>query len=352
MVYVNQKPGRTTYVDGEEYLFFTGYNYLGISSEPEFIELLQEGLHRYGWLFPSSRISNTRLGLYSDCEALLSRLTGSEDTVLLPSGFTAGQVATSLHSDHLINAPASHPAILRTRPALTDFEKWIFWLLNEQSLQQSPMLAIAADSLNPLTATIHDFGFLKKLTRDITVIIDDSHGIGVTGKDGSGAASVIPRTPNIDYTLTYSLSKGFGIAGGAVSCSKETAEQLRTMPEYTAVTPQSPAQLHAFLHGQHIYERQRQKLKDNIRAFAERIDGLPGIHYTPDFPVFILDDRYTEQQLLSDKILISSFAYPDPAGKKLNRIVINALHTGDDLDKLAGCLTKTHHQKPAKTSFI
>ncbi|HEY1023829.1 MAG TPA: aminotransferase class I/II-fold pyridoxal phosphate-dependent enzyme [Sphingobacteriaceae bacterium] len=351
-IYLSEKPGRTVRVDGGEYLFFSGYNYLGINCDPEFFGLLQEGLHRYGWLFPSSRISNTRLNLYRECEAVLSEITGTEDTVLLPSGFSAGRVATSLYEERLFNAPGSHPAIMRTRPVQNGFEEWCTWLRDELNLGGKSMSAIAADSLNPLTATIHDFGFLSECSRDIAVIIDDSHGIGVTGTSGRGVSSVVPRASNINYLFTYSLSKAFGIAGGAVSCGKQPAALLRTFPEYAAVTPQSPAQLHAFLHGQHIYSRQRQRLLANIQAFTELIQGLPGIHYSDDFPVFVLDDLYTEQQFLKDGILISSFAYPDPAGKKLNRIVINALHTADDLGQLAGCLKKAAASKPHQTSLI
>ena len=37
-------------------------------------------------------------------------------------------------------------------------------------------------------------------------------------------------------------------------------------------------------------------------------------------------------------VIISSFSYPDPAGKKYNRIVLNALHTKDDMDYLFACI--------------
>jgi 7-keto-8-aminopelargonate synthetase-like enzyme len=54
-------PGRTALIKGKEYLFFSGYSYLGMQQVPEFAALVKEGIDKYGWLFPSSRISNTRL---------------------------------------------------------------------------------------------------------------------------------------------------------------------------------------------------------------------------------------------------------------------------------------------------
>ena len=45
------------------------------------------------------------------CEALLSSITQSEDTVLVSSGFTAGRLATALWRNEVFNLNPSHPAI-------------------------------------------------------------------------------------------------------------------------------------------------------------------------------------------------------------------------------------------------
>ena len=84
-------PGRTAFEKGREYLFFSGYAYLGLQHVPRFTALVKEGIDRYGWLYPSARISNTRLDLFAQCEALLSEITGAEDTVLTSSGFFGWQ---------------------------------------------------------------------------------------------------------------------------------------------------------------------------------------------------------------------------------------------------------------------
>ena len=72
MFTLNDTPGRTAIANGKEYLFFSGYSYLGMSHVPEFAELIKEGIDKYGWLFPSSRISNTQLELFTQFEAKLS----------------------------------------------------------------------------------------------------------------------------------------------------------------------------------------------------------------------------------------------------------------------------------------
>lgn len=340
--YLDDQPGRTASISGREHLFFSGYNYLGVSRDPEFRELIREGTSRFGWMFPSSRISNTRLGIYEECEALLSSITGSEETVLTSSGFTAGQMA--INGQPVINSPASHPAILRSRSGHGTFGNWAGWLVSGINAGELSG-PVASDSVNPLSATVNDFGFLNGIRAELRLILDDSHGIGLIGR-GKGISALVPRGGHLQYTFTYSLSKAFGIAGGAVSCSAPEAARLRGLPAYTAVTPQSPAQLFAFTRGQSVYARQLKRLRNTIAAFSADVRDLPGITGHPDLPVFVLDERYREEDLLKQGIIISSFAYPDPNGKKLNRIVLNALHTDSDLGRLSDVLHRIGQDRP------
>lgn len=139
----NQIPGRTAIVNEEEYLFFSGYSYLGMQHVPEFVALVKEGIDKYGWLFPSSRISNTRLKLFEKCEVLLSSIVGTEDTVLVSSGFTAGRMAIAKWRNEIINLQPSHPAIKS----------------NNNNAVQSSQKTFAVDSIDVLNATVTDFFF-------------------------------------------------------------------------------------------------------------------------------------------------------------------------------------------------
>jgi 8-amino-7-oxononanoate synthase len=335
-LYLDAAPGRTARVAGKEYLFFSGYNYLGVSHDADFNSIIQEGIRRYGWLFPSSRISNTRLSIYDECESMLAQATGCEAAVLLPTGFTAGRVATSLPQD-IINSPASHPAILRHKSDVSILAEWEQQVL--QHVKDSDQrLIIASDAANPLSATIYNFGFLSQVQRPLTLILDDSHGVGLMGNDGFGTSASVPKNNSLEYIFTYSLSKAFGISGGAISCSADRAAYYKSLPAYTGSTPMSPAQMYAFLRGQHIYARQREKLRQNISYFAGLVKHLVGIHFTAGFPVFVLPAAVNERYLYDCGIIISSFAYPTPSSPKLNRIVVNAEHTPDDLDRLADVL--------------
>lgn len=314
-------PGRIAKVNGKEHLFFSGYNYLGMHAVPEFAALVKEGIAKYGWLFPSSRITNTQLKIFEEAETLLSSITGMEETVLVSSGYMAGRLATSLFKNNIINLQPSHPAIRRQ---------------NDHNTEN----ILAVDSVETLTATITDFSFVNSNTNNKIIIADDSHGIGLIGSNGEGIASRLPQNIQTKYILTYSLSKAFHINAGAVSCNKEIASQLRTEHVYTSSTPPSPALLHAFIQGQDLYTAQRLKLRNNLQYFYSLVKDIPAIYHNSELPVFILPENINEQELANHHAIISSFSYPDVNGKKYNRIVVNALHTKEDLERVSSLLHK------------
>jgi 7-keto-8-aminopelargonate synthetase-like enzyme len=312
-------PGRTFNTKEKEYLFFSGYGYLGVQHIPEFSALVKEGIDKYGWLFPSSRISNTQLSLYKECEALLSSITGMEETVLTSSGFNAGRLATGLFKDEVMNVQFAHPAIF----AANKTDKNVY----------------ALNSVNPLTASINNIEFETDHHNKI-VIIDDSHGFGLIGKNGEGIVSKLPSSSSTKYIIAYALSKACSINAGAVSCNKTVANELRKLPIYAAATAPSPALLYAFIKGQHIYAEQRKKLCDNMQYFQACISTLKDVYYHKEIPIFILPPYINEAMFEQNNIIISSFAYPDIDGEKTHRIVLNALHTKNDLDQLAETLFK------------
>lgn len=325
-------PGRTIAAGGREMLFFSGYAYLGMNYVPAFTSLVKEGIDRYGLSMPSSRISNTRLALFEEMEALLSHITGQEDTVCLASGFSAGNLAAGLLTPDVLPAPGTHPAVSKTPARENTYDAWI------QAVKTSAVntsTSIVADAVNIFTPCINDFSFLKN-TAAVTALIDDSHGIGLTGNNGNGVADRLPQGHN--YLVSYSLSKAFNLVGGAISCSREQANRLRSRSEYTAATALSPAFVYAFIKGQSLYQQQRQQLQANTALFAQMTAHITGLRHHTALPVFVLPESMDEKWLYAQNVVISSFAYPDPAGKKIQRIIINALHTENDLQYLADTL--------------
>jgi 8-amino-7-oxononanoate synthase len=316
-------PGRTAMADEQEMLFFSGYAYLGMHQVSAFTQLVKEGIDRYGWIFPSSRISNTQLRLFAQAEKLLSSITGSEATVLVSSGFTAGQLATELWQNNLVNLQPSHPAVQR----------------NNVQLPGVPPVVVALDAVDTLTASITNItALLATNTPPKICIIDDSHGIGLIGPNGQGIAAYTQTITNTQLVYSYSMSKAWQVNAGAISCSATVADAIKKLPAYAAATLPSPALLHAFVHGQDVYAMQREKLRQLIAYFHALVADIPGLLVHKELPVIILPHTFPVHELHNKGIIISSFAYPDASGTIFNRVVINALHTKDDLDYLSKVL--------------
>jgi len=343
MFNLSQTPGRKAILDGKEYLFFSGYSYLGMNHVPEFVELVKEGIDKYGWIFPSSRISNTQLDIFEKFEARLSEITGMEETVCFSSGYLAARAVVSIMQheySYFFSPPQTHPAISLNSGIQTlaakDFEGWSKLLVEHIKTIRTPNeIILSYDSINPLLAELNDASFLNLINKKIICVIDDSHGVGLIN-NGSGVCKNIPQKENVSYIASYSLSKAYNLIGGAVSCSKEIAQRLRSSTHYTASTSISPAFAFAFLQGQELYHRQREKLKNNISLFRHLTKQRFKSH--AELPIFIIPPATDEMKLKDAGIIISSFAYPDPTGEKIQRVVINALHTETDLQELADVL--------------
>jgi 8-amino-7-oxononanoate synthase len=345
MFQLHHTPGRNVFVNDREMLFFSGYAYLGLNLYPDFLRFVIEGMQQFGAVYPSSRISNTQLELYSSVEKYLSELTHTTDTVLFQSGYMAGKAVTEIiPTDSIVyTSPVCHPAIRTHQPSELSFIEWASQIvsnINSSHFTSPPV--IVSDAVNPLTAEVFDFSFLNHIHQPVICITDDSHGIGIIGKDGEGISSRLPRKENIEYIISYSLSKAMSVQAGAVSCTNAaTAKALKAGNWFTATTPPSPAMLYALLHSKHIFHRHRQQLADNLHFLQTAAASLPHIYFNEELPVIILPENLDETYFAGHQIIISSFAYPNPQGKKINRAVISALHTKDDLQQLLNAIAKS-----------
>ncbi len=339
MFALESTPGRTCVIDGKEYLFFSGYSYLGMNNVKAFTDLVKEGMKKYGLLFPSSRISNTRLALYEEFENNLSQLTGFEDTVSFSSGYLAGRTMAEILSSYknVFVAPHSHPAITiyKNDQGSQALHEWQDEVTARINLSDEKEFVLVSDSVNILECVVNSFSFLENIKpgKKITFLVDDSHGIGILN-NGKGIISSLPQKENVEFIISYSLSKAFNIEGGAVSCSKKFAGLLRHHPNYAGSTAINPSLVYAFMKSDELYATQREKLFDNISYVKNNLRKPLSLKNAFNLPVFICQNENAENSFHENGLIISSFSYPTPESKKVNRVVINALHTQEDLDKL------------------
>jgi 8-amino-7-oxononanoate synthase len=370
-------PSRTAVFDGEEYLFFSGTSYLGIGHQAEFRAALVEGMNRYGTVFSASRNNNLQLKIYEEAEDFLAHWTSSEKALTVTSGLLAGQLAVNYLKNIqnkkglnslFIYAPSSHPAVWEAPPQYiyknqSDFESQIIKTIKKE---KNAPIVIVSNAVDMLTCQTFDFSWIAKLpdNQDITLLIDDSHGIGVTGENGSGIFKKIKQLahPNIKIIVIASLAKALGIPGGVILSEEKTITAIRNNPLFVGASPIVPAYLYAFLNTQLMYENARKTLSNNIQLFKSHLIEInsnliknnnqitntkltdpsnfkpqtSNLFKTPmdNYPVFYTPHNDLFDHLFAEKIFISHFAYPKPNDPPITRVVLSALHTEADIEEL------------------
>jgi 7-keto-8-aminopelargonate synthetase-like enzyme len=344
VVHIDHLPGRTLSVEGKEYLYFSGTSYLGMARNQLFGAHLQEGMKLYGTNYSSSRISNLKLQIFEQAEEYLARFTGAEATLTMSSGFMTGQMVVRLleNKGRFIYAPRTHPALWRTQADFFDgdFTQWVARLLTDITTLAETDLILVTNSLDPLLAQPYDFSWVMQLPRNknITLVVDDSHGFGVTGTQGAGVFSQLKQYTHIRLIVLSSLGKAFGIPGGVILADSSTIDSFKANPFFGGSSPVIPAYLYAFLHSKEIYQQEREKLFGNIQAFTGKVAALNLFEYFPHYPVFYTRQHRLCSYLKENSVLISSFPYPTPEDDLITRVIISSLHTTADIHKVAGLL--------------
>lgn len=333
-----QIPGRTAKTKDKEFLYFSGTNYLGIGQQPEFKAFIEQGLDLYGLNFGGSRLSNVRFEVYEEAESFLAKLGQAEAALTVSSGTLAGQLVTkhlgTLGALHY--APESHPALRdNTGKHYQSREDWESALISLSHQSGDPIIAIS-DAIDSLHVRSFEYDWLKQLgnRREFILVIDDSHTWGITGIDGGGTYTKLAVPESVELVVLGALGKAFGIPAGFVLGTKSRIKALWQNPFFGGASPALPAFLFAMLRIKEVYRAQRSKLFHNTSIFQKKAANLDCFNYSQDYPVFHTSANDLADYLLQQDIMISSFPYPTPDSDLVTRIVLNALHTQEDMELL------------------
>ncbi len=338
---IAQLPGRTLVTEDGTYLYFSGTSYLGMARNEAFQANLQSCFSAYGTNYSSSRLSNVQLKIFAEIEAYLAAWTGVEAALTVSSGLIAGQLVLKacLDKGTFIYGPRVHPALWRT-PADCyegDYTAWAQQLAVSIPAVPSNEIVIVSNSLDALWAQPHPFEWINQLPRNksFTILLDDSHGFGLTGYNGAGVYTQLPKLPaHVQVVVISSFGKALGIPGGVILGNEKLISQLKKMAFFGGGSPPIPAYLAAFLQSESLYQQARQKLQETIGYFTSRLQQPGMFQYFSGYPIFYTKQNELYPYLLNRQILISHFSYPTPADPPITRIILNSLHTREDIEVL------------------
>lgn len=336
---VDEFPDREIIVNGEKYLYFGGTSYLGMATNKEFQALIFESLKKWGTFYGSSRNANIKLAIYEKFENYFSDYLGAETALTVSSGTLAGKMVIDYLSKSEVaffHYPKTHPAILAPNSLPLFLDNKLHPKLQDGVLED---IVITVDAILPLEIAPVSFSFLNEISsqKKITLVLDESHSLGVIGKSGEGIFSSITSEKLHRKIVISSLGKALGLSGGMIASDKEFIGQIRAEPVFISSSGANPAYLEAYMNGLHVYEKQRQLLTGNLNFLVKILAPKRDFQFNKAYPVIYSNSDEIYKTLLKEKMVIARFKYPTYKNY-MNRIVITANHTREDLEKLASVL--------------
>ncbi|MGI9553236.1 MAG: aminotransferase class I/II-fold pyridoxal phosphate-dependent enzyme [Aurantibacter sp.] len=332
-------PGREIILNGEKFLYFGGTAYLGLQSDTEFQDIFVKNIKKFGTNYGASRKANLRLSIYEEAETYLARLVGSQGCLTLSSGYLAGQLISTYFQKKghpRFFASGTHEAVhLLGSKNYEDHERLVLDLKKVVEVDgKSPVLFL--DSIDVDGKNFPNFDWLKKLPVDrLILVVDDSHGLGIVGDEGGGVFKSLKKIKSKELVVCGSLGKGFGIQAGIVAGNNQLMTELKATGIFATASPATPASLATMMQSSKILSEKRKLLLKNIDYFLAQLGDTDFFDFMPGYPSFAFDDVELSSHLLRDYIIVTDFNYPTESDPIVQRIVLSAQHTLEDIGRLA-----------------
>ena len=349
-------------VNGRRCINFSSNDYLGLANHSAVKEAFINGIKEYGVGSGSSALISGYFEAQRILEVKFAEFLNREQAIFFNSGYLANLgVITSLanRSSVILSDKLCHASLLDAiqlsraknyRYPHQDFDQLNFLLNSRKSdfLVTEGVFSMEGD-ITLLTSITN-----CTASKNIVLILDDAHGIGVLGKNGGGVCEYWNLTQTEVPCLITPLGKAFGCVGAMVSGCKDIVDAiLQFSKSYRNTTALPPALAVAILQSLKIIQAEswrREKLQALAQTFVHYAQKnglkLTSDNLTPIKCLLIHDNHKT--QLIQHKMMdfgffVSCIRPPSvPVGGARIRISLNCFHTEAQviqlLDRLASLL--------------
>ena len=347
--------------NGKDMIVWSVNDYLSIGNHPEVRKTDEEAAKEYGLSVPmGARLMTGNSTEHEKLEEELADFVGKPEALLLNYGYQG--IMSVIHAlvdrnDFLIYDELSHACIVDGKQ-LAMAEKSVFKHNDMESLEKQ--LERAERHRKPGSAVLvvtegvfgmtGDLGKLKEIVAlkekyDFRLLVDDAHGLGTLGSDGSGTGTQLGVQDGIDvYFGTF--AKSFALIGAFIASEPRVIEFLKanTRSQIFAKSLPMPIVVSARKRLDLIkkHPEWREKLWENTLALRE---GLIDIGYnvlpseSPVTPVLTKGSTELCKTIMRELreeygVFVSGVAYPVvPRGMVLIRLIPTAGHEKKHIDK-------------------
>ncbi len=361
---VTSAPTGTINLDGRDVVNLGSNNYLGLSTHSEVIAAAVEATQVYGTGASGSRLISGNTELYTTLETNLAKIKGAEAALVFSSGYAANLsiIPVLAGEDDLILSDALNHASIIDGCRLSRATKKVYQhcdvehlkTLLAESSEYSRKLIITDGvfSMDGDIAPLQDI-YDVALNYNAMLLVDDAHGFGVLGKDGSGTVAHF-GLQDTDIIQMGTLSKAIGGLGGYVAGSRALIELLinraRGFIFTTGLPPATLAAADAALNVIRSSLDLRQRLlkhADTLKTALTNIEYTLLPSQTQILPVVLGEpQRATDvaEALLMKGVFAPAIRPPAvPPGTSRLRVTVMATHTDTEIQKaIDGFACVTH----------
>jgi 8-amino-7-oxononanoate synthase len=354
-----------TYWENQPIINFASNDYLGLSQHPAVIAACQQGAAEYGVGSGASIMVSGYHAQHKQLEEALADFLGMERVLLFPNGYMANLGAinglSTLYSQWFFdrnNHASLYDALQLNKIYYQRYQHGNYLHLaeilfaagqGEKCIVTEGVFSMDGQKLD--VDQIYNVAML----RAADLMIDDSHAMGVFGKQGRGSISHFPRDFNQRVIITSSFGKAFGCAGGFVAGDAELMEHIEQFARsFIYTTALSPAIACAVLAALQLIqaEQLQERLYQLIIYFKSLMKqcNLPLIASHSAIQALLLKSAQRgtmyHQRLLEQGFLVGLMRPPSvPAEQTCLRITLTVKHTEQMIDQLVAALCNIYRHE-------
>jgi 8-amino-7-oxononanoate synthase len=357
---IESPQGISLKVDGRNIVNFCSNDYLGLANHVEVVNAFKAGADLYGVGSGSAHLICGHSAAHHALEEELAAFTGRDRALLFSTGYMAniGVISALLgRGDAVFEDRLNHASLLDggllsgarfKRYAHADAADLGAKL--ENALGRKLVVTDGVFSMDGDFAPLGELAVVAK-NHNAWLMVDDAHGLGVIGEQGSGIVEHYGLNQDDVPVLMGTLGKGLGTFGAFVAGSElliETLIQKARTYVYTTALPAAVAEATRASLKIAVEENwRRDKLKQLSQRFrlgAEQL-GLTLMASPSAIQPILIGDSQTavdiSSALLDAGFLVSAIRPPTvPQGSARLRVTFSALHEEQHVDLLLDALDK------------
>lgn len=351
---VEESEGTTVVVEGRRLIMIGSNNYLGLTTDPRVQKAAADAVHRYGTSCTGSRFLNGTLALHLELEERLARHVGKEKALVFGTGYQANLGAISAllgRNDVVVCDKEDHASIFDgCRLSLGEMRRF----KHNDVADLDRVLAACPSNVGRLVVVDGVFSMSGELApleeiaeccrnHGVRLMVDDAHGIGVTG-GGRGTAAQHGVTESVDLimgTFSKSLASVGGFIAGDEAAIHWIQHRARSLIFSASLPPASAA---AALAALDILEREPERVSRvneiaaRVRTSLQELGFDTGASVTPIVPIVVgggMDTLLLWRNLFEAGVYTNVALPPAvPEGKCLLRTSYMATHTDSQMGEV------------------